>query len=361
MRTRGGAECPAGACAGRVAVLAVLALLASGCAQEVPGLGRYSSGRDRGGRRQDRHRGHRQRRDRQARRQRDRGHREVLGRADARGLQRAVRQGQGLLLDRPGRQPGRAVHRQRRRTSAATRSTARPGTSSPGTARASSPSCRSSSATSWSPWCSRTSGGTRSRSAPGCRATSTIVVETQADCYAGAWTGYALKGGAPHFEIGRPVLDQRAVRLPALPRPARVRPGRPAGARQRLRPDLRLPGRLREGRQVLHHVHGQPDLHPDPVQRRRGRGQRGQPARSTRRSTTGTKDLGDYWARSFERTFSQQWKPLAEVETFAESDAPSCDGTKALAVQYCADRRQDLRLDRARCGRCTGRPATSAR
>ncbi len=36
----------------------------------------------------------------------------------------------------------------------------------------------------------------------------TIVVETQADCYAGAWTQYALKGNAPHFEIGRPVLDQ---------------------------------------------------------------------------------------------------------------------------------------------------------
>ena len=29
--------------------------------------------------------------------------------------------------------------------------------------------------------------------------TRTIVVETQADCYAGAWTRYALRGGAPHF------------------------------------------------------------------------------------------------------------------------------------------------------------------
>ena len=36
----------------------------------------------------------------------------------------------------------------------------------------------------------------------------TIVVETQADCYAGAFTAWALKGNAPHFEITRPDLDR---------------------------------------------------------------------------------------------------------------------------------------------------------
>ena len=36
----------------------------------------------------------------------------------------------------------------------------------------------------------------------------TIVVETQADCYAGAFTAWALHGNAPHFQITRPDLDR---------------------------------------------------------------------------------------------------------------------------------------------------------
>src|SRR5262249_51784781 len=35
----------------------------------------------------------------------------------------------------------------------------------------------------------------------------TIVRETQADCYAGAWTKWALLGNAPHFQIQRKELD----------------------------------------------------------------------------------------------------------------------------------------------------------
>jgi predicted metalloprotease len=35
----------------------------------------------------------------------------------------------------------------------------------------------------------------------------TIVRETQADCYAGAWTRWALRGLAPHFQIQRKELD----------------------------------------------------------------------------------------------------------------------------------------------------------
>lgn len=45
---------------------------------------------------------------------------------------------------------------------------------------------------------------TRTR-APGER---TIVVETQADCYSGAFTAYAAAGGAPHFHISTADLDK---------------------------------------------------------------------------------------------------------------------------------------------------------
>jgi predicted metalloprotease len=38
--------------------------------------------------------------------------------------------------------------------------------------------------------------------------TRTIVAETQADCYAGGWTRWALEGQAPHFPIQRAQLDQ---------------------------------------------------------------------------------------------------------------------------------------------------------
>jgi predicted metalloprotease len=44
---------------------------------------------------------------------------------------------------------------------------------------------------------------TKSRVDPG----RTIVRETQADCYAGAWTRWALGGQAAHFQIQRPELD----------------------------------------------------------------------------------------------------------------------------------------------------------
>lgn len=36
----------------------------------------------------------------------------------------------------------------------------------------------------------------------------TIVAETQADCYAGGWTRWALEGQAPHFPLQRHELDQ---------------------------------------------------------------------------------------------------------------------------------------------------------
>ena len=191
-----------------VPATAVLAVLATGCTQQIPGLGSYCSGRSAVRRREDR----RSATPTTARSTRWPATRSPTSRSSGpRRCQRCStsatsRSRRSTRSTRTARSPRRAPRTPP--TSAATRSTARPRTSSPGTARSCSRSCRSASATSWSRWCWRTSGGTRSRSGPSCPATSTIVVETQADCYAGAFTDWALKGNAPHFEIARPDLDR---------------------------------------------------------------------------------------------------------------------------------------------------------
>jgi predicted metalloprotease len=163
----------------------------------------------------------------------------------------------------------------------------------------------------------------------------TIVVETQADCYAGAWTAYALKGGAPHFEIQRPVLDNalsgyllfrdplgsdqddRQAHGSGFDRISGFQDGYDKGAK--------FCTTFNDSRTFTQVPFTDPK-----DEAREGNLPFGEAI------VDGTKDLADYWSKSFERTFNRRWTPLAELRTFGDSDAPACDGTKVLAIQYCA-------------------------
>ena len=76
----------------------------------------------------------------------------------------------------------------------------------------------------------------------------TIVLEQQADCFAGSWAqrrGRRSLGRLPRASVPTSSTAQLPECCPAATSPVRRRC--PAGARQRVRPDPRVPGRLRTG------------------------------------------------------------------------------------------------------------------
>jgi predicted metalloprotease len=163
----------------------------------------------------------------------------------------------------------------------------------------------------------------------------TIVVETQADCYAGAWSKYALMGGAPHFEIKRPVLDSALSGYLLFRDPL----GGGADDRQAHGSGFdRISGfqdGYEKGAKYCTTFNDSRTFTQIPFTDPRDEAREGN-LPFAEAITKGTKDLGDYWAQSFERTFNRPWTPLAELKTFGDSDAPECDGTKVQAILYCA-------------------------
>ena len=163
----------------------------------------------------------------------------------------------------------------------------------------------------------------------------TIVVETQADCYAGAWTQYALKGNAPHFEIGRPVLDQALSGYLLFRDPLgsdqddRQAHGsgfdRISGFQDGFEKGAKFCTEFSDSRTFT-----QIRFIDDDDEEREGN----LPFEDSWR--TGTADLADYWETSFRGIYSQEWKPLAGIEQVA-GETPDCAGTESTAVKYCAD------------------------
>lgn len=163
----------------------------------------------------------------------------------------------------------------------------------------------------------------------------TIVVETQADCFAGAWTAYALKGGAPHFEIERPVLDNALSGYLLFRDPL----GGGADDRQAHGSGFdrisAFQDGFEKGTKFCTTFTDNRTFTQIPFESDKDK-QNGGNLPFDQAIADGPKDIADYWAQAFERTFGRTWTPLAAVQTFGESDTPDCDGNRVLALQYCA-------------------------
>ncbi len=163
----------------------------------------------------------------------------------------------------------------------------------------------------------------------------TIVVETQADCYAGAFTAWALKGNAPHFQITRPDLDRALSGFLLFSDPL----GSKASDRQAHGSGFDRVSAFQDG-----YEQGVPfcaKFNDDRTFTQTGflsPGRAEQQGNLPLAQTLdqGPKDVDAYWKASYQKLYGQPWKPLAGVKPFTDADRPQCDGQPVLDAQYCA-------------------------
>ena len=163
----------------------------------------------------------------------------------------------------------------------------------------------------------------------------TIVVETQADCYAGAFTAWAIRGNAPHFEITRPDLDRALSGFLLFRDPL----GSDASDRQAHGSGFDRVSAFQDG-----YEQGVPfcakfddnrTFTQVGFQSVRDQEQQGNlPLAQT--LDQGPKDVDAYWKASYQKLYGQPWKPLAGVKPFTDANRPQCDGQPVLDAQYCA-------------------------
>jgi len=163
----------------------------------------------------------------------------------------------------------------------------------------------------------------------------TIVVETQADCYAGAFTAWALKGNAPHFDVTRPDLDRALSGFLQFSDPV----GAAASDRQAHGSGFDRVSAFQDGFEQGVPFCAKFDdnrtftqtgfLSPVDEQNKGNL-----PLADT--LVKGPEDVDAYWKSSYQKLYGQPWKPLAGVKPFTDRDRPQCDGQPVLDAQYCS-------------------------
>jgi predicted metalloprotease len=162
----------------------------------------------------------------------------------------------------------------------------------------------------------------------------TIVLETQADCYAGAFTAYALKGGAPHFEISRPDLDRALSGFLLFRDPL----GSDADDRQAHGSGFdRISGfqdGFEKGASFCAQFNDSRTFTQAAFQSKDEADSQGN---LTIQQTLeqGPKDVDLYWQTAFKSLYGKDWKPVAATKAFSDGNRPKCGGEDMLDAQYC--------------------------
>jgi predicted metalloprotease len=163
----------------------------------------------------------------------------------------------------------------------------------------------------------------------------TIVVETQADCYAGAFTDWVLKGNAPHFEITRPDLDRALSGFLLFRDPL----GSDASDRQAHGSGFDRISAFQDGYEkgvpFCADFNDKRTFTQTGFQSQTDADQQGNlPLEETLEK--GPADVDAYWKESYPKLYGQPWKPLAGTKAFTDANRPRCDGQPMLDAQYCA-------------------------
>jgi predicted metalloprotease len=163
----------------------------------------------------------------------------------------------------------------------------------------------------------------------------TIVVEVQADCYAGAWTKTALTGKAPHFQISRQDLDQALAGYLLFRDPI----GAQANDRQAHGSGFDRISAFQEGYdQGVKHCSTFNDnrvFTEIPFGSAKDEQQQGNMPYD-QALTDGPKDIADFWNQTFEKAFQRKFQPVKKVTGYqGDGNRPTCDGSPVSAVQYC--------------------------
>jgi predicted metalloprotease len=164
----------------------------------------------------------------------------------------------------------------------------------------------------------------------------TIVVEAQADCYAGAFTAYALKGSAPHQDINRQTLDKALSGYLLFRDPV----GADQDDRQAHGSGFDRIGAFQDGFEKGpkfcatfsdSRTFTQVGFSNSTDRQNKGN----LPFADTIKR--GPKDVDKFWAASFAQDFGGAWRPLkGGARSYTPTSRPQCSGTPVTAVAYCA-------------------------
>jgi Predicted metalloprotease len=168
--------------------------------------------------------------------------------------------------------------------------------------------------------------------------TRTIVIEAQADCYAGAWTRAAQQGGAKHFQVDSASLDQALGGYLLFRDPVGSDPNDEQAHGNAFDRVSAFQEGYEQGVSHCRDFNDRRTFTEVPFLDSRDAAVRGNES-FAQAMQDGPADLARFWQSTFEDRYGSTWHPIAGVRGFDggdDSKRPRCGAvTITQAVRYC--------------------------